>query len=518
MRLRLALMASLSLLLLSFPWAGCDSEEELIPFVVATPEGQDTFAGVTEIRVVFGEKEKRQTLSSPSDPFQLKLELPKAESGTVLLEGLDAAGRALCRGKSPQILSVGSSQTLTLFVARLGTAGRAPSLAPAAALGMAAADYRQEDWDNLDDDTTATVFFGGIAADGSHLAAPFYYDTYFHATYDLEDLPSGRTELTAMPVDGAYFVLFGGRDEDGQLTGRLDFMRPSTYSFEYLTELDYGLSGAARAQAPYARLGPYSALLEGSNLRIVSSFLIAGGVGAEGPRCDALHLLAKYDLSYYQWSFSAESHPMAACRQGHTVTSTRIGTGDTAERVILVYGGAPDPADPVAEVWRISPTQVDVNTVDWGLDASPLPTALGPMISGHAALALEDGRILIVGGETLDGTMVPDGWLYDPEDDSFTHLPGLLQVARSGHTATLLGDELVVAGGRGQDGAPLASVEVFDLSDGSPSYLDTVSLSVARSGHHAFVMPTGTLGLLGGHGPGDNPTDVIEIYTPGLLD
>lgn len=517
MRSSLALLLS-ALTLSLVPGTGCESDEELIPFLIATPAGQDTFAGVTEVRVVFGDKEKRTTLASPSDPFELKLELPKAQSGTVLFEGLDGAGRVLCRGKSPQILSVASSDPLTLFVARLGTSGRAPGAAPAAATGLATAEYRVEDWDNVDDDTSATVFFGGVTADGSPVAKPFYYDTYFHKTYELPELPAARSALSAMNIDGAYFLLFGGFDEDGQPTGRLDLLRPSTYSFEYLTDLDYGLEGAARAEAPVVRLGPYSALLEGSSQRVASSFLIVGGVGPDGPRCDALHLVAKYDISLYQWAFSAESHALAACRQGHTATVTRLGTGDAATRVVLIYGGALGASDPVAEVVTLAPTQVDVDTVDWGLDATALIEAPGPMVTGHAALALEDGLLLIVGGETPDGTVLGDAWLYDAEAGVFTALPGLLQAARTGHTVTRLGDELVVAGGRGQDGVPLGTAEVFDLSDGTPVYLDTLPLAVARAGHHAFVMPTGTLALLGGLTPEGLPTDVIEIYTPGLLE
>lgn len=497
---------------------GCETDEEVIPFLIATPEGQNTFENVSTIRVVFGEKEKRSALSSPTDPFEIKLELPKSESGTVLLEGLDSSDRVLCRGKSPQILSVGSSSTLKLYVAKLGTFGRAPALAPVAATGMASADYRVEDWDGVEDDVSATVFFGGVTADGSAVAAPFYYDTYFHETYDLTDLPSARIGPTAMNIDGAYFLLFGGRDENGALTGQLDLLGQGSYSLEWTANLDYGLTDAARAEAPVARLGPYSALLESSSVRITSSFLLVGGQGPEGPRCDALHLLAKYDLTAYQWVFSAERIALFACRQGHSVTVSRLGTGDSAERVVLVYGGGPDAGDPVAETLRLTPTQVDADTVDWGLETAALTQATGPMMKGHAALTLSDGRVLLLGGETLDGSALSDGWLYDPDDDSFTALPGLLQIPRSGHTATLLGDELVVAGGRGQDGVPLATAEIFDLSDNPPEYLDTIPLSVGRVGHHAFVMPTGTLALVGGLTSEGQPTDVIEIYTPGLLE
>lgn len=494
---------------------GCSNDEVLIPFVLYTPEGQDTFAGVTEIRTTFGDKEKRTSLGSSGDSFQIKLDLPSGQTGTVALEGLGPSGQVLCRGRSPQIVSVGSSDELTLYVAQLGTFGKSPATVPVAGRDVTVANYRVEDWDGVENDVKATLFLGGVSGDGTTLGQVYYYDSYFHATYDLTELPEPRSEMTALNIDGGYFLLFGGRDDTGAITDRLDILRPGDYAYEYTRDVDYGVADGARTAAPGATLGPYPSLLAAENLRIQNSFLVVGGEGPEGPRCDAVHLVARYDLTNYLWSVTGDSVPLSACRADHTATVTRLGDSQSqdATRVVLVFGGA-EPGDPVAETIRMSPEQVDVSTVDWHLVTTPLPGAPGPMRFEHGAAVLGDGRILVVGGRTADGTPLADGVLYDPVTDGFTEIPDLLATARYGAAVFRVGDELVVAGGVGPDGGALGDAEVLDVSQDPPARLRATPLAVARSHATAFPMPTGTWGLFGGLDAAGKPVETIEIYTP----
>jgi hypothetical protein len=499
---------------------GCDDDDPVLPFVLYTPAGQDTFAGVAELRVAFGDKEKRVSLSSPDERFEIELELPVGKEGVVLFEGLDGTGEVVCRGRSPEILSTSASEDLTLYVARLGSFGEAPVTAPAALTGLAAGDYRVEDWNDTTEDVTATLFFGGITASGTPLQTPFYYDSYFHETYDLEPMPSARSELNALNIDSGYFLLFGGRDAAGDIVGRLDLLMPSSYAFEYQTELDYGLEDTARAGAPAVTLGPYPSLLEGVDLRLMNSFLVVGGEGPAGPRCDAIHLVAKYSTTTYGWSVDGERVALESCRQGHTATVTEVQdatatTTGQAELVVLVYGGG-ETGDPVAETLRLRPTQVDVDNVAWNFSGDALPDP-GPMVTGHAAVTLADGRILVLGGQTADGTVLADGWLYDPADDGFTVLPELLATPRHGHTAMRVGHELVVVGGTGGDGAVLDDAEIIDLSADPPGAGTTVPLTQPRTHHRVFRLPTGNLGVIGGRGPSGLPLQTIELYTPGAL-
>lgn len=509
----------LSLLLLGALQAGCKGNYEVIPFTLVTPEGQDTFSGVTEVRLTFGDQTETQALSGAGDSFELELELKTGGSSPVIIEGLSGGGAVICRGQSPLINAYPTAETLTLFVSRVGTFGRAPVDAPVAATAMAMANYAVEDWDDTaDDNLNATLWFGGLTADATVPTEPFYYDAYFHNTFGLTELPDPRADMVAMNIDAGYFLLYGGVDEAGTLSGRLDLMQPGSSGFDYLPDVNYGLPAVARAGALAVVLGPYPSFLDGYDHRVLNSFLVVGGRGPAGAACDALHLVAAYNTNTYEWKVSAEQRALAGCRQGHTATRTRTSTSTASapDLIVLIYGGG-GAGDPVAETVTVTPNQPDVDTINWGFVEAAVATDPGPMISGHTAVTLADRRILIIGGVTADGTVLADGVIYDPDDGSFTPLPGLLDTARTGHTALRLGDELVVAGGTGADGLPIGDAEIFNVAGGDPSWVASADLVVPRTGHQAFPMSTGTMGLLGGVDAAGHPTRVIEIYTPGLV-
>jgi hypothetical protein len=511
------LRLALALLLTTALQAGCGGNDQVIPFTLVTPEGQDTFAGVAEVRLTFGDQTDTQTLSSPGASFELELKLSLGGAGPVIVEGLSAGGDVVCRGQSPLINAYATSQTLTLFVSRVGSFGRAPVQAPVAATAMAMANYEIEDWDSTEeDDLNATLWFGGLTADATVPTEPFYYDSYFHDTYPLTELPAPRHGMMAMNIDSGYYLLYGGYDTEGALSGRLDIMEPGTSGFVYVPDVDYADAKIPRTAGVVVIMGPYPSLLQGYDHRVLNSFLVVGGRMDAGAACDALHFVAAYDTGTYDWTITTEQRALAACRQGHTATHTEATSGSDTVSVVLVYGGGA-PGDPVAEIIRAHPTQPDVDTLDWNWDEAPVATDPGPMIAGHTAVTLADGRILLLGGVTTDGTVLGDGVLYDPDDDSFTTLPGLLDTPRYGHTALRLGDELVVAGGTGADGAPVGDAEIFNVAGGDPSRVAAADLVVPRTGHQAFPMPSGTMGIIGGVDATGQPTRVIEIYTPGLV-
>src|SRR5207249_8763302 len=62
---------------------------------------------------------------------------------------------------------------------------------------------------------------------------------------------------------------------------------------------------------------------------------------------------------------------------------------------------------------------------------------------GHTATVLGDGRILIVGGENASGP-VGQAEIFDPASGAFSLVGSSSVVARADHTATLLGDGRVL--------------------------------------------------------------------------
>jgi Galactose oxidase, central domain len=134
----------------------------------------------------------------------------------------------------------------------------------------------------------------------------------------------------------------------------------------------------------------------------------------------------------------------------------------------------------------------------------------GPMNlprGGHRAVLLEDGRVLIVGGEERTAE------LYDPATERF-ELTGTMGTTRRLPSATLLaGGKVLVAGGIGGLGRPLpllASAELYDPVSGT--FAQTGSMAVARFEHTATLLKDGKVLVTGGN---DFPAIAsAEVFDP----
>jgi hypothetical protein len=80
----------------------------------------------------------------------------------------------------------------------------------------------------------------------------------------------------------------------------------------------------------------------------------------------------------------------------------------------------------------------------------------------HTATRLDDGTVLITGGQKLGGAFVSNAEIYDPVAGSFT-LTGALNTPRVSHTATLLPNGTVlIAGGAVTSTFASPSAEIYD--------------------------------------------------------
>ena len=84
---------------------------------------------------------------------------------------------------------------------------------------------------------------------------------------------------------------------------------------------------------------------------------------------------------------------------------------------------------------------------------------------GHSATTLQDGRVLIAGGQGATGALASAS-VYDPSTGNWTDVANMNQ-ARARHTATLLGSGKVLVAGGGAGDATLSSAEIFDPSTDS---------------------------------------------------
>jgi hypothetical protein len=89
---------------------------------------------------------------------------------------------------------------------------------------------------------------------------------------------------------------------------------------------------------------------------------------------------------------------------------------------------------------------------------------------------------------------------------------GSMSDARRGHTATLLPNgEVLITGGQ-ENGTILASAELYDPASGT--FSSASSMSISRQFHKAILLPTGKVLITGGLRSGDVALSTAELYDP----
>lgn len=206
-----------------------------------------------------------------------------------------------------------------------------------------------------------------------------------------------------------------------------------------------------------------------------------------------------------------------------------------------------------AAVWWVTKRDADRNTpgAEVGSTAGPvsfeelaLPEGVGLPVGNHTATLLDDGRVLLVGGDDAAGGLFAHGAIYDSGVWKITPpiahprklhsavrlAGGVVMIAgggdsgeqtdsvelydpvaniwragapmsapRSGHTATLLGDgRVMVAGGLNNASGLLASTEIYDPR--ADTWRPGPPLDRARSGHVAVALSNGSVMVIGGMG------------------
>jgi hypothetical protein len=136
----------------------------------------------------------------------------------------------------------------------------------------------------------------------------------------------------------------------------------------------------------------------------------------------------------------------------------------------------------------------------------------------HTSTLLNNGMVLIAGGQVVSGNVTNSAELYDPTTKAFT-LTGNLNAARENHTSTLLNNGMVlIAGGLAQfqlTGAadvPLSTAELYNSVTGM--FNATGTMNAPREQHTATLLNNGMVLISGGLDAGGKVLDSAELYDP----
>jgi hypothetical protein len=128
--------------------------------------------------------------------------------------------------------------------------------------------------------------------------------------------------------------------------------------------------------------------------------------------------------------------------------------------------------------------------------------------SDHAATALQDGRVLVTGGNA-NATLLASTEIYNPRSDRWIEAAPLPR-ARTQHSAvTLFNGRVLVTGGIDADGAPAKTTFIYD--PGADSWENGPPMTIARLQQVVVALPNGDVLLAGGDGPASGTSEVYRF-------
>ena len=131
--------------------------------------------------------------------------------------------------------------------------------------------------------------------------------------------------------------------------------------------------------------------------------------------------------------------------------------------------------------------------------------------TGHATIALRDGRVMAIGGTDANGTLTATAEVYDPASGLVTTVPARDVVARRDPTTALLTDgRVLVVGGITANGVTDA-VSIYNPVDGK--WVASTSLGTPRIGAEAIVLDDGRVLIVTGSSA-LLPLATAEIFDP----
>jgi N-acetylneuraminic acid mutarotase len=229
---------------------------------------------------------------------------------------------------------------------------------------------------------------------------------------------------------------------------------------------------------------------------------VGGDVGGLSPRqpVRTVKEVERYDSATDTWTTVA---PLLQARFAHT--ATRLADGR-----VLVAGGAV--SKEVNQENGGSDNLSSVEVYNPATDSWQLAAPMSVTRVGHTATLLQDGTVLVVGGNP-GASMTAE--LYDPVKNSWASAGTLGPNTRDFSATLLLGGEVLVAGGSVSSNTATASAAYY--IPGTKIWQALSSLSAPRT-NHAAVLVNGQVVVIGGTEPANKTSaERYNVTPPGIV-
>ncbi|WP_437787254.1 kelch repeat-containing protein [Sorangium sp. So ce1097] len=312
---------------------------------------------------------------------------------------------------------------------------------------------------------------GGIVSRSSVNATPTVevYDPVTNAWTALQSMNNQRAMHTATLLANGRVLVTGGRSYSPS---------PSTLTSAEVYDPAATL-WVSTPSMPNAHLGSSATLLHDGRV------LVAGTDGVWNSTADL------YDPATNTWTSAAPT------TWDHSApTMTRLGNNK-----VLVAGGYTTNVSMNAELY-------DPATDTWSSVGSSTIARYH-----HTATLLQDGKVLLIGGIAAGSfsTNLATTTLYDPATNTWT-AKASMSTPRQGHTATLLGNGMVLVTGGFDGSTELATAELYDPA--TNTWSSAASMSDPRGTHSATLLSSGNVLIIGGVNDPINYLASTEIYDP----
>ena len=285
------------------------------------------------------------------------------------------------------------------------------------------------------------------------------------------NLSQARTNAASVLLSDGRILITGGDGGSGALNSA-EFFTPSG-------------TVTAAGSMNVARSGHFAVALSDGRV------LVGGGNSSGGGTTNSAEI---YDPTADSWT---QIGPMTAARANSSAALLQDG------RVLIAGGDNSGVPSNTIEVF-------DPSTGNFSFAGT-----LSSPRTKQAMAVLQDGRVLIVGG--FDGTnALASCDIFDPSTGIASAGPSLTTARYSESATTLLNGQVAVIGGAttGNSGTvDVTSAEIFDPATGVFANAG-VSLTTAREGHQAFLLPSNNSVLVVGGTSGGQVVAASELFVP----